>query len=172
VSNAGKIATLPVPARKRAANRVRRLRGDRSREAFVALLRARGVDVSERTLGDIERGRVRMTALEIVEALESQKVLEHRIGKSAEVPAGCEKQRDSIAPCDSRKDGVELGPLRQPVLGVDGQDATSWSSAIGVGCHVPGNVSGLSRRVSSMPAGEDENERGSSPRNAASKRAA
>lgn len=67
----GKIVTLPISARKRAANRVRRLRGARSREAFVELLRARGVDVSVRTLGDLERGRVRMTALEIVEAVEA-----------------------------------------------------------------------------------------------------
>jgi hypothetical protein len=66
----GKLLTFPPAPRKRAANRVRRLRGDMSREAFVELLRARGVDVSARTLGDIERGRVRMTALEIVEALE------------------------------------------------------------------------------------------------------
>lgn len=66
-----KIATLPLAPRKRAANRVRRLRGALSREAFVELLRERGVDVSARTLGDIERGRVRMTALEIVEVAEA-----------------------------------------------------------------------------------------------------
>lgn len=63
----------PSPlTRRRAANRIRRLRGELSREAFVALLRSCGVDVSVRSLGDIERGLVRMTALEIVEAIDSQ----------------------------------------------------------------------------------------------------
>jgi hypothetical protein len=70
-STPAKVVRLPAPARRRAANRIRRLRGALSREAFVELLREHGVDVSVRSLGDIERGLVRMTALEIVEALEA-----------------------------------------------------------------------------------------------------
>lgn len=47
------------------------------------------------------------------------------------------------------------------------RDGVERHASIGDRCHVPGNVSGPSRRVSPMPAGEGENACGSSPQIAA-----
>jgi DNA-binding transcriptional regulator YiaG len=68
VSNAGKIATLPVPARRQAAALFRRARlaAGLSQEAAALLC---GVGV--RTLRDWELGRVRMTQLEALVVLDA-----------------------------------------------------------------------------------------------------
>lgn len=67
-----KLLTLAVAPRRRAAARMRRLRvacGFSSQEAFAQYASTRGVRVSARSYGAIERGDVAMLALELHELL-------------------------------------------------------------------------------------------------------
>ena len=72
-SNRAKVVTLPVPARRAAAGLIRQARNATglSQEAAAEKAKAAGVDISVRTLRDIELGRVRMTALELLVFLQA-----------------------------------------------------------------------------------------------------